>query len=105
MKLVENPNLKNLGVEDYTSANDMGRIFVSTIDTDSEKSKNQEKEGVPDCQKHLTLVNLFGVEFDESAERTGGAESRGVSCVEEMCMNLIPDAPCFLHSAQLTHAH
>ena len=34
---VENPNLKNLEVEDYTSANDLGRISVSTVDIDSVK--------------------------------------------------------------------
>ena len=34
---IENPNLKNLEVEDCTRANDLGRIFVSTIDTDNVK--------------------------------------------------------------------
>ena len=36
---IELPNRKNLEVEDDVSANDPGRIFVSTIDTDDVKSK------------------------------------------------------------------
>ena len=47
----ENPNLDNLEVEDNTSANDLGRIFVSTIDTDNVKSKNQDKEDILENQK------------------------------------------------------
>ena len=58
----ENPNLKNLEVEDDTSANDLGRIFASTIDTDNVKSQSQVEEDVPDNQKQLTLLNLNGVE-------------------------------------------
>ena len=48
---IENPNLDNLKVEDYTSANDLGRIFVSTIDTNNVKCKNQDKEDIPEYQK------------------------------------------------------
>ena len=70
---IENPNLENLEVEDYTRANDLGRIFVSTIDTDNVKSKNQNKEGVPVYQKPLTLLlNLNG---DERAGCAGRADS------------------------------
>ena len=67
-------NSKNLGVGDYNSANDMRRIFVSTIDTDHVKSKNQDKEGVPEFQKQLIVLNFNGVD-DERADCAGGVES------------------------------
>ena len=41
-----NPNLKKLGVEENTCAKDLGRTLISTVDTDSVKSKNQDKKGV-----------------------------------------------------------
>ena len=62
---IELPNRKNLEVEDDVSANDPGRIFVSTIDTDDVKSKNQDKEDVPENQKQLTLD---GVETSTNAQ-------------------------------------
>ena len=36
--------------------------LVSTIDTDHVQSKNQDKEGFPDDQKPLTLLNLNEVD-------------------------------------------
>ena len=65
---IEHPNLKNLEVEDDISANDAGRIFVSTIDTDNVKSKIQGKEDVPENHKQLTLLNLDGVETSMNAQ-------------------------------------
>ena len=59
---MEKPNLKNLEVEDYTSANDLGRTFVATVDTNRVKSEDQDKEGDLELQKHLILLNLDGVE-------------------------------------------
>ena len=64
---MENPNLKNLEVEDYTSANDLGRTFVATVDTNRVKSEDQDKEGVLELQKHVILLNLDGVETSMNA--------------------------------------
>ena len=59
--------------------------LVSTINIDHVKSKNQDKEGILDDQKPLILLNLKGVE----------TSTKRVSCAQEECMNLIPDALCF----------
>ena len=90
---VENPNLKNLEVEDHTSANDLGRTFVVTVDANSVKSGDQDKEGVLEVQKHLLLLNLDGVETSMNAHDAQVQWS--LCCAQEECMNLIPDAPCF----------
>ena len=42
--------------------------LVSTIDTDHVKSKNQDKEGVPDDQKRLILLDLNGVKTSTNAQ-------------------------------------
>ena len=76
---VENPNLKNLEVEDDTSANDLGRIFASTTDTDNVKSQSQVEEDVPDYQKQLTLLNL---ELRLRRTRRMRRKNRG-SCAQE----------------------
>ena len=50
--------------------------LVSTIDTDHVKSKNQDKESIPDDPKPLILLNLNGAtDFDEGAECAGRVES------------------------------
>ena len=59
---------RNLEVVSYTSANDLGRIFASTIVTDSVKSKNQDKEGGPDDQMQLIWLDLNGVETSTNAQ-------------------------------------
>ena len=41
---------------------------VSTIDTDHVKAKNQDKEDIPDYQKALILLNLYGVETSTHAQ-------------------------------------
>ena len=64
---MENPNPKNLEVEDYTSGNDLGRTFVATVDTNRVKSEDQDKEGVLELQKHVILLNLDGVETSMNA--------------------------------------
>ena len=100
---IENPNLKNLEVEDCTSANDLGRIFVSTIDTDIVKSKSQDKEDVPDHQKQLTLLNLSGGETSTNAQ--DAQVEKNLFCAGG-CTNLIPDAPLLsvsvLHTVSCT---
>ena len=42
--------------------------LVSTIDTDCVKSKNQDKEGIPDYKKPLILLNLNGVKTSTNAQ-------------------------------------
>ena len=42
--------------------------LVSTIYVDHVKSKNQDKEGIPDDQKPLILLNLNGVETSTNAQ-------------------------------------
>ena len=59
---------RNLEVVSYTSANDLGRIFASTIDTDSVKSKNQDKEDGLDDQMQLIWLDLNGVETSTNAQ-------------------------------------
>ena len=56
-----------LEVVDHTRANNLGRIFVSMVDTDNVKSKNQDRESIPHEQKQLTLSNLNGVETSTTA--------------------------------------
>ena len=46
----KNPNLKNLGVESDSSATDLGRTVVSTNDTDSVKSKDQDEKSATHAQ-------------------------------------------------------
>ena len=65
---------RNLEVVSYTSANDLGRIFASTIDTDSVKFK----EGGLDDQMQLIWLNLNGVETSTNAQ--SAAQEGGVSC-------------------------
>ena len=48
--------------------NGMELQLVSTIDTDHVKSKNQDKEGIPDDQKPMILVNLNGVDTSTNAQ-------------------------------------
>ena len=48
----------SLDVENHTSAKDLGRTFVLTIDTDNVKSEDQDEKGVPKYQKQLILLNL-----------------------------------------------
>ena len=42
--------------------------LVSTIGTDHVKSKNQDKDGIPDDQKPLILLNLSGVRTATKAQ-------------------------------------
>ena len=64
-----NPNLKKLGVEYYiTSAEDLGRTLVATVDTESVKSKDQDEKNVPEHQKQLIFLNLNGVEPSTNAQ-------------------------------------
>ena len=42
--------------------------LVSRIDTDHVKSTSQNKEGIPDDQKPLSLLNLNGVETSTNAQ-------------------------------------
>ena len=56
-----------LKVVDDTRANNLGRIFVSMVDTDNVKSKNQDRESIPHEQKQLILSNLNGVETSTTA--------------------------------------
>ena len=42
--------------------------LVSTIDTDHVKSKNQDKEGIPDDPKPLILLNLNGAKTSTNAQ-------------------------------------
>ena len=42
--------------------------LVSTIDTDHVKSKNWDKEGIPDDPKPLILLNLNGVKTSTNAQ-------------------------------------
>ena len=52
------------------------------------KSKNQDKDGIPDDQKPLFLLNLSGVkDFDERAECAGRGES--------LVRRRVPGALCF----------
>ena len=64
---MEKQHLKNLEVEDCTSANDLGRTFVATVDANRVKSEDQDKEGVLEKQNHLILLNLDGVETSMNA--------------------------------------
>ena len=64
---MEKPHLKNLEVEDYTSAKDVRRTVVATVDTNRVKSEDQDKEGVLEEQKHLIFLNLDGVETSMNA--------------------------------------
>ena len=50
--------LSMLEFVDYTNAHNLGRIFVSTLDVHNVKAKNQDKEGIPDEQKQLTLLKI-----------------------------------------------
>ena len=73
---IENPNLKNLEVEDCTRANDLGRIIVSTIDTDNVKFQ-EPGQGI--CSWLPEAADLLGFErswdFDERAGCAGRVES------------------------------
>ena len=66
--------------------------LVWTIDIDHMKSKNQDKDGIPDDQKPLILLNLNGVETSTNAQMRRYSR---VSCAQEVCMVLIHDALCF----------
>ena len=96
---LENPKLKNFGVENYTSAKDLVRTFVLAIDTDSMNSKDQDEKGVPECQKQLILLNLNEVETSTNAQ---DAQVSRVSCAQER--ELDPWCTMFSVTAQLTRA-
>ena len=53
--------------------------LVLTIDTDHVKSKNQDKEDIPDYQKPLVLLNLNRVTTSTNAQNAQVEQSR-VSC-------------------------
>ena len=42
--------------------------LVSTIDTEHVKSKDQDRDGIPDYQKPLILLNLSGIETSTNAQ-------------------------------------
>ena len=65
---LENSNLKKLRVGKYISAEDLGRTFVATVDTNRVKSKNQDEKGVSEYQKLLILLNFYGVETSTNAQ-------------------------------------
>ena len=52
---LEIPNLK-MGVELYISAEDLGRTFVATVNTNSVKSEDQDERYVLECQRQLILL-------------------------------------------------
>ena len=83
---------EEFGVENDISAKDLGGTSVSTIDTDSVKSEDQDKKGIPEYQKQLVLLKLKEL----TLRRTRKMRESGVPCAQEKCMKLIFDAPCFL---------
>ena len=55
-RITYDSKLSILEVVDCTSAHNLGIIFVSTLDVHNVKAKNQDKEGIPNEQKQLTLL-------------------------------------------------
>ena len=95
---VENPNLEKLEVQDdiRNAQDNVGNFYpcqpvdpvasmerdtwmdrnkevvaqlVPTIDTDNVKSKNQDKEDIPEYQKLLVMLNLNGVKTSTNAQQ------------------------------------
>ena len=67
--------------------------LVSTIDTDNVKSPKQDKRDIPEYRKPLIF---FGIRTVSRLRRTSRMrEWSRVSCAQQECMNLIPDALCF----------
>ena len=62
---------EEFGVENDISAKDLGGTSVSTIDTDSVKSEDQDEKGVPEYQKQLVLLKLNGVDTSTNAQNAG----------------------------------